>query len=90
MNVTSSKGKLIVTDGRKTMLAAGEVVNGRALVRVPRGLADMLRRGYNGHVAMIDGSSGMASAPSASQAKKMLRELGIPADHIKEAFGHLR
>lgn len=87
--VSVSKGKIIIRDGRKTALAAGEIVNGRPLVRVPREFADTLRRGYNGHIVMTD-ESGMCSAPSASQAKKMLKDAGVPSEAIKAAFGHLR
>lgn len=89
MHVTSSKGKLIVKDGNQTVLAAGEIVNGRALVRVPPGFAEMLRTGFNGHIAMVDGS-GMASAPPADQAKKLMRQMGLDNEDIRTAFGHLR
>lgn len=89
MNVTASRGKIIVRDGDHTVLAAGEITNGRALVRVPQDFAEHIRRGFEGHVAMVD-ASGLASAPPAAQAKKLLKAMGIDPDLIKQAFGHLR
>lgn len=89
MQVTASKGKIVVKDNGRTLLAAGEIVNGRALVRVPTDFAAHLRSGFNGHIAMVDAND-TASAPPASQAKKILRDLGVDPDDIKRAFGHLK
>jgi len=87
MDVTSRRGKLVVKENGRVVLSAGEISNGRASVQVPNGFGPALA-GLDGHIVLVD-SDGMCSAPSAAAAKKMLREAGLPKEHIAAAFGHL-